>query len=385
MPYGLLASVFCTFLAVAVAAPIGTARQQVSHTEAGPYVNAAGSQPLGQLLVEPPQGRRACAGDGLRQQLKGLLPPHHRARAAAGAPRDALRHAAAPAEVLLSPDLAPHIRAQLPTKKHAVKGTCRTWRRGWKETLKKRERARLLVIGGSSGDAAFLNSLERYDPSTNEWEEEAVAPMPTARNYVGTAVLDGKLYAAGGQENEADLATSNPVERYDFETKAWEAVAPMAEARYDHAVAVLEGKLYAVGGCNDDDGTLFSLERYDPATNAWEAAAPMASARDSHATAVLDGRLYAVGGSGGSDNDEASLSSVERYDPATNAWEAVAPMATARLAHAMAVVDGKLYAMGGNNNGFLNSVDRYDLAVGAWEAVAPMAAARMEAFAVLMM
>ena len=81
LPYGLLASVFCTFLAVAVAAPIGTARQQVSHTEAGPYVNAAGSQPLGQLLVEPPQGRRACAGDGLRQQLKGLLPPHHRARA----------------------------------------------------------------------------------------------------------------------------------------------------------------------------------------------------------------------------------------------------------------------------------------------------------------
>ena len=41
LPYGLLASVSCTFLAVAVAAPIGTARQQVSHTEAGPYVNDA--------------------------------------------------------------------------------------------------------------------------------------------------------------------------------------------------------------------------------------------------------------------------------------------------------------------------------------------------------
>ncbi|EOD27302.1 hypothetical protein EMIHUDRAFT_236025 [Emiliania huxleyi CCMP1516] len=43
-------------------------------------------------------------------------------------------------EVLLSPDLAPHILAQLPTTEHAVKGTCRAWRRGWKETLKKRER-----------------------------------------------------------------------------------------------------------------------------------------------------------------------------------------------------------------------------------------------------
>ena len=36
-------------------------------------------------------------------------------------------------EVLLSPDLTPHILAQLPTKADAVKGTCRTWRRaGWK-------------------------------------------------------------------------------------------------------------------------------------------------------------------------------------------------------------------------------------------------------------
>ena len=123
-------------------------------------------------------------------------------------------------EVLLSPDLAPHILAQLPTKAHAVKGTCRAWRRGWKETLKKRERPRLVVIGGYGSDGVTVNSLEWYDLSTNEWEEEAVAPVPSARKYVGTAVLDGKLYAAGGEIE--DDATSNLVERYDFETKAWE-------------------------------------------------------------------------------------------------------------------------------------------------------------------
>ena len=45
------------------------------------------------------------------------------------------------------------------------------------------------------------------------------------------------------------------------------------------------------------------------------------------------------------------LSSVERYDPATNAWGAVAPMGTARAAPAMAVVlEGKLYAVGGQND-----------------------------------
>merc|ERR1719424_2084110 len=128
--------------------------------------------------------------------------------------------------VLLSPDLAPHILAQLPTKAHAVKGTCRAWRRGWKETLKKRERPRLVVIGGRDSEGGTVNSLERYDPSTNAWEEEAVAPMLSARAQVGMEVLDGKVYAVGGYSN----GFLSSAERYDPATNEWEAAAPMAEA-----------------------------------------------------------------------------------------------------------------------------------------------------------
>ena len=226
-------------------------------------------------------------------------------------------------EVLLSPDLAPHILAQLPTKAHAVKGTCRAWRRGWKETLKKRERPHLVVFGGEDSDGEFLNSLERYDAATDEWEEEAVAPMP--RTEVGMTVFGGKPYAAGGKDE--DGATCNRVELYDLATKSWERVTPLATARLYHRMAVLDGKLYAVGGCRYHH-LLSSVERYDPALDAWEAVAPMASARDEFAVAVLDGKLYAVGGY---NDDDGFLSSVERYDPATNAWEAVAPMAAAQV------------------------------------------------------
>ena len=48
----------------------------------------------------------------------------------------------------------------------------------------------------------------------------------------------------------------------------------------------------------------------------------MAVKRFAPGVAVLDGKLYALGGFG--------VSSVERYNPAANAWEAVAPMAAAR-------------------------------------------------------
>merc|ERR1711938_163101 len=61
-------------------------------------------------------------------------------------------------KVLLSPDLAPHILAQLPTKEHAAKGTCHAWHRGWKQTLKQRKWPRLLAISSHGS-----TTMERYD------------------------------------------------------------------------------------------------------------------------------------------------------------------------------------------------------------------------------
>ena len=135
--------------------------------------------------------------------------------------------------------------------------------------------------------------------------------------------------------NGSDLSS---VERYDPVTNAWKAVAPMMAARSAVGVAVLDGKLYAVGGYNDNDGRLSSVERYDPALDAWEAVAPLAAARANLAAAVLNGKLYVMGGN---DENEA-LSSLERYDPATNAWEAAAPLTTARSFQGITVARWRL-------------------------------------------
>ena len=139
----------------------------------------------------------------------------------------------------------------------------------------------MLVIGGHGSEGAPVNSLERYDASTDEWAEEAVAPLPPARTRAGMAVLDGKLYAVGGYNSDDDTLAS--VERYDPAANAWEAVAPMATARYALGVAVLDGKLYAAGGQKEDDEDgdvpVNTVERFDPVTNGWEAVAPMVTAR----------------------------------------------------------------------------------------------------------
>ena len=94
-----------------------------------------------------------------------------------------------------------------------------------------------------------------------------------------------------------------------------------------------DGNLYAVGGESDDGSRLRSAERYDPATNAWEAVAPMAVERSRPGVAVLDGKLYAVGG-----YDDGWFTSVERYDPTTNVWETVAPLTTGRASHGVSLL-----------------------------------------------
>ena len=101
----------------------------------------------------------------------------------------------------------------------------------------------------------------------------------------------------------------------------------MATPRENHAMAVLNGKVYAVGGYRNGVGRLSSVERYDPATNAWEAVPPMAKGRFAFRTAVLGGNMYAIGGkcASGAAN---TTSSMERFDPDTNAWEAMTPMPT---------------------------------------------------------
>ena len=91
-----------------------------------------------------------------------------------------------------------------------------------------------------------------------------------------------------------------------------------------------------MGGLNDDD-TLSSVERHDAAANAWEEVAPMAVSRAAVGVAVLDGKLYAVGGEGVEDEEDEEeedgpVNRVERFDPSTNAWEEVAPTVTARSA-----------------------------------------------------
>jgi N-acetylneuraminic acid mutarotase len=158
------------------------------------------------------------------------------------------------------------------------------------------------------------------------------------------------------------------------EEAGWSPVASMSMSRKSFQTEVIDGEIYAIGGYEYKSETYFSsVEVYDPSTNAWTTLAPMSTARSFFQAEIIDGKIYAIGGTFGS----TYLSSTEVYDPSTNTWTTLAPMSTARDVFQTEVIDGKIYAIGGyTGSTFLSSTEVYDPSTNTWTMLAPMSTAK---------
>jgi N-acetylneuraminic acid mutarotase len=102
--------------------------------------------------------------------------------------------------------------------------------------------------------------------------------------------------------------------------------------------------------------------------NSWETMAAMPTARSVLGVAVVDGKIYAIGGY----NGKSYLGTNEVYDPTTNTWETKTPMPTPRINFGIAVFQNKIYCIGGGtpvkSDGYVTSVNEvYDTATDTWE------------------
>lgn len=79
----------------------------------------------------------------------------------------------------------------------------------------------------------------------------------------------------------------------------------------------------------------------------WSNVASMSTRRSSVGVAILNGRLYAVGGYDGVARQ--CLNSVECYDSETDEWSPVEAMTQRRSGAAVAVLENLVYAIGGHN------------------------------------
>ena len=107
----------------------------------------------------------------------------------------------------------------------------------------------------------------------------------------------------------------------------------------------------------------------------WEVITQLPTKRWEFSTAVVDDKVYIIGGSLFENNaGPFGLSTVEVYDPQTNTWQRGADMPTPRTDAKAAVVNGTIYVFGGYNSkdNFLqhwkmaDRVEAYDPLTDTW-------------------
>ncbi len=134
----------------------------------------------------------------------------------------------------------------------------------------------------------------------------------------------------------------------------WQVISELPTGRLAFSTAVVDGKIYLIGGTlfENENGPfgLSTVEVYDPKTNTWRRVADMPTSRAVPATAVVDNKIYVIGGYSGIDRRIVNLKNldvVEMYDPQTDTWVMKQGMSIPRKQFGVGVVAGKIYAIGG--------------------------------------
>mmetsp|Transcript_10526 Transcript_10526/g.14596 ORF Transcript_10526/g.14596 Transcript_10526/m.14596 type:complete len:337 (+) Transcript_10526:149-1159(+) len=158
---------------------------------------------------------------------------------------------------------------------------------------------KVYVIGGMDDDSTSLSSVESYDPVEKTWR--IIGSLNVRRDNPGSAVLNGELYVFGGRtmiEHKEIEGNLNTVEKYDPSTDSWHYVAPMPTGRRTMVVGTIGGKAQLIGGEKMPvSGASWSAnEEYDPKTNQWRVLQPMITPRHGAAGGTIGDRVVVVGG-----------------------------------------------------------------------------------------
>ncbi|XP_078582085.1 kelch-like protein 24 [Branchiostoma floridae x Branchiostoma japonicum] len=177
-----------------------------------------------------------------------------------------------------------------------------------------------------------------YQSELNSWSR--LAQMNLERYHHKLAVLYGKVYAIGGQDEYETPVSS--VEVYDRRQNKWTEGVPLPQPKIQHAVAVLDSSIYVMGGFNDKDERTTTMDRFSPGDTHWQSMRDMpgVAVADCGAIAtVLNGLIYLSG----------LEWSLYCYTPSEDGglWSEVVSLSGVREDCGMTVFKGKVYFFGG--------------------------------------
>ncbi len=206
----------------------------------------------------------------------------------------------------------------------------------------------ILVTTGDDDHGTRVKIPEVYNPTTNTWRQLTTAEREQALYASMYQLPNGKVYEAAPSTTTAYLDVSG--------SGSWSAgpVSQWSTAAYSESGAMYApGKILRVGG-GDPAIARTAVIDTNLANPQWRETSPMSFPRRRMNLVILaDGSLMAVGGTRSSDSESAAVLEGEIWDPGTEQWSTVAPMAEARMYHSTALLleDGRVLSGGGEAAG----------------------------------
>lgn len=188
---------------------------------------------------------------------------------------------------------------------------------------------KLYLLGGDGGGA---RAVQAYDPQTGTWTKRAQAPVQM--HHFQAVPYQSKIYvleafSGGGFPDQTPMPNAYS---YDTQKDSWqkEGEIPADRRRAGAGAVAYQGKLYLVAGIQHghSSGTTNMFDQYDPQTMTWTALPDAPHIRDHCSAAVINGKLYVVGGRNTSYRDPQNkvpffaktMLDVDVYDFATGKW-----------------------------------------------------------------
>ncbi len=194
------------------------------------------------------------------------------------------------------------------------------------------------------------------------WTTQTPYPMTDLDQSV--VAYHGLLYSFGGYTG---TAVTSAAYNYNPATNQWTGLAPLPAPRAGAGIVSDGTYLYIFGGLDVNFADMTTLWRYDPATDSYlTTLAPVPTGAGDAAAAYLNGEIVRIAGQV---LPGTPTNAVQIYTISTNTWRTAASYPLAVLAFPALVLNGTIYTAGGTDDNLVatNKTYRYDPISDSWD------------------
>jgi len=223
----------------------------------------------------------------------------------------------------------------------------------------------IYILGGHQGvehtypPESFLDEVWSYNIPSQSWKK--MKPRPVPCHGYGVATQGKYIYAFGGFAYSAEhlpkWKSLDSIDRYDTTTDEWVTVGTLPRRRSSNVVATVGNKVYLMGGWDatpkfpkDFDGTfhrevdVFDLDKQEATKTDIVVPNPL---RRALSGLVYDDTILLIGGLGQGASHFELLDQVTAFKPETGEWRELPKLPFATFAPAAGVVNDTLLVFGG--------------------------------------